>query len=288
MPKFSKFPKSNAKSVIKKPFKKKSTKRVPKKMVASSSVTLTLPNRRSLQMFPDRYVVHGHTMFENSIQLGTAATDSYFQLQIQTNNLSNNYQSMINRSGTLSGVATNAPSGAFYLLGDTNRSSANVGGAAPYYKYRVISQKVTVRWMPASFEATAIDSRVLNAPSAVIINFQNTPLTNTYGMGQSQLIEQPYTKSKYYPPYTTTAPTTVSNKISTLQLAGDHYQATLENGSFDGDYLLGPSQVVFCVVTFVTLGVTTTAYYLNGAYTIDIDQEIEYFDRNGFVSYIPG
>jgi hypothetical protein len=258
----------------------------PSKAAPQKQITLTCPKISRLQMFPDVYRATGHTAIVQSVSLSTSATNSVYQIQLITNGIHNNFGTMTNQSGTVGAVGSTVPSGISYLLGDSNASSGNAGGNAPYISYRVTNQTIKVTWMPSDI-LNIVTTQPFGCASMVVVNFSNFGLINNYLTSPQNLTEQMYAKHKIYPSFSTGAPQTITNSCTTLQLWGDRYKSNIEDPAFAGTYNTSPTNETFCIITFTTLGANSVNYALNGSFIIDQWCDYEFFGRNSMLANVP-
>lgn len=238
--------------------------------------TVTIPLTHSLQLYPDRYKARGRSVVTVTIaQTGSSGVAQYFNLQFVGNSLINNYA--VN-GGSFSGNSA-VPSGIAGLLGSTNPGSAGVGAYAPYSKYRITAAVIRVRYVP--------DSTSTNATSVLSVfpNEGSAP-GDFNGMTLSQVAEQAYVVTTYIPQTCTTAPQLLKNSATTLRVFGDKFKSTIENGLFDGVYNGAPTAVWQFVISLNTIA-TVANYSLNGTMLVEVDQDIEFFDRNTLRTTLP-
>jgi len=269
------------------PYTTKRTKRKVKKRVykkrasntfAGGETALHMPMTRTLQLLPDRYYCKGRASFIASITLNAGiGTDARWHVQFLGNSI---VQNNVNNNG--GGFAISCiPSGLSYLLGDNNASAGAQGGNAPYLNYRVSSSSVSATYIPIG-TATGIPVQMTVIPYI-------GSLALYANMVSVNLREQPYCRYKTIPAYVNTEQKPLRSRMNTLQLFGDKYKATLENGQFDGTYSAPPSSegVWTWLISLATLQATVTDYTSIGSLMVDVVYDIELFNRNLYTSLVP-
>lgn len=247
----------------------------------SRETTLTLPFRRNLQMYPDRYIVSGHTSFGTSVsQAGTIGTDQKWYFDMMANAICNGNGPSINGGG----LGTNVPAGLYYLLGSQDKGAAHAGGNAPYLQYRVHQCAIKVTYIPDQAVATNCPAALVIVPMAYAENSGN--LTS---MTLSQLIEQPMAKVKYIPSTVNgnVRGCTCYNSQRTMRILGNRYKASDENGLLDGSYSTNPTVLWQWHVRLTTISASNTSYALYGHFQVELWYNIEFKNRNSYITTVP-
>lgn len=247
-------------------------------------VTLHIPFKRGCQMFPDRYIVKGHTQYSFSIlNNGSAGVQAYYDIMLVSNAITaNNGPAFSNAGHTGFGsFSTNVPAGCYYLLGDSNKGGSGQGANAPYGLYRVNSSFIKVTITPVM---------VSNASPIEVVIYPSTQYSNLgqmLGAPTGSVAEQPYAKNKQFGMNSMDQSKSISSSMSTLRLVGDRYKSSLENGSFDGNLGSLPVFQTFWNIRTSTISASSVAYALSYSAVVDLYQDIEFFFRNTYISSAP-
>jgi len=229
---------------------------------------------KSLQMYPDRKLVTARTTINYAVSINNGAGNNgayWFQKVancINTNNFN------VNLAGYL-GAAV--PSGVSYLLGDSNQGGSNAGGNAPYFAYRVHKSRVKVTFL-ALPNLSGCNALLCVTP---LLGYSSTVFQS---MGNTQLAEQPRTRTRLINALPYGPAPVVTNECSTAEIYGDRFKSTIENGQYDGNWSSAPSNQWQWVISLQTLAASVANYTLIGTVYVEFTDDIEFFSRNTFVA----
>lgn len=259
------------------------SKRVPRVTVGQGydgEVTVVMPLTRQCRLFPDRYFACGRVIFDQNLApIGTSGFDSSYKSNIFGNQCT--YQTVADAWANGAGISpfsvAAVPSGMNSLLG-----SPQIGGALhPFSYYRIHSSKIKVTYIPD------IDSQNANCRLAVFPSITDDQ-TVFDSLNSQTITEQRYCKYVDMTAISYNKPFSVTNEMTTLKIAGDHYGATMESSQFD--ITPGTTYVVkpwLWNISVTTLKSSVTQFKIGGSLSIEIVHDIEFFNNNQLSSLDP-
>lgn len=235
-------------------------------------VIFKMPRNKSI-IFPDRYYCSMRTGMQTIVQMGAANTITYTFQTYKINGIAATAgPAGVGPSINGGAFSANYPSGLSALLG----SSTVTGGTAIYEKYRVHASHIEVVWVPHQNAATGANL----SSSQVVIFPTSDPYAAYSAMTVTQLMEQPWAKSRFYPATSTTEPKKFTHNIGTLQLLGDRFASTIEDPALSGSVAADPTQLIYWVVVITNWYPNGESYLVEGNMMTTVTHDVELYDRH--------
>jgi hypothetical protein len=260
----------------------KAKKKAPAKK-KSSATTVTVKRFQLSQIYPDIM----RTKMKASIDRvgthtvgGATTVFSYYGNQITAPGVG----PQVNFTGSF---ATNYPTGAFQLIGSQTPTGGTTIGAVfvpngVYSRYRVLSSSITIHFTPADTLGVVGDTgyEIYVLPNTLPASAKAIPgmLTN------EQLREQPYVKYLFTPASITAKVPVIRHHMTTAKMFGLRYKSLLEAQEYTGASLSGVTNSWVWDVYVSTIATAGTNDYF---IAVDIEYDIEFFDRNNITSTGP-